>query len=106
MEKSTYGCFLPDLTRFIGFHCAGPNCQHHFARQTLHVPASNRAFNPAIADCGYRAPLTPHLARYVYEKHTYVIFIYNDVDDSAHEMAVSQVLFLCAQSDANLAQQV
>jgi hypothetical protein len=28
----------------------------------------------------------------------------NDVDDSAHEMAVSQVLFLCAISDANLAQ--
>ena len=32
------------------------------------------------------------------------MFLQNDVDDWTHEMAVSQVLFLRAKSDANLAQ--
>jgi len=29
MEWPTYRCFLPDLTGFAGFHCAGPDRQRH-----------------------------------------------------------------------------
>ncbi|MUV37991.1 hypothetical protein JNUCC1_01799 [Lentibacillus sp. JNUCC-1] len=28
-EETTYCCFLPDLTGFMGFCCAGPERQHH-----------------------------------------------------------------------------
>jgi hypothetical protein len=27
---TTYCCFLPDLTGFVGFYCAGPKRQHQF----------------------------------------------------------------------------
>ena len=27
MKGTTYRCFLPDLTRFMGFHCVGPSHQ-------------------------------------------------------------------------------
>jgi hypothetical protein len=64
MGMTAYRCYLPVLTGLAGSHCAGPD--HH-----RHVPLSiarrrrclNREFNPAGADCGYRAPLPPRLAR-------------------------------------------
>jgi len=28
MKHPAYGCFLPNLTGFTGFHCGGPNRQH------------------------------------------------------------------------------
>jgi hypothetical protein len=33
------------------------------SEQEVLGPVLEREFNPAVADCGYRAPLTPHLAR-------------------------------------------
>ena len=52
MGESTYGCFLPDLTRFIGFHCTGPHSQHHSYKANLTCSNLKQAFNPAVADCG------------------------------------------------------
>ena len=52
MGESTYGCFLPDLTRFIGFHCTGSHCQHHFYKANLTCSNLKQAFNPDMADCG------------------------------------------------------
>jgi len=37
MEGPAYGCFLPDLTGFTGFHCGGPGRQH---RVRMPGPAS------------------------------------------------------------------
>jgi hypothetical protein len=48
MGESTYGCFLPALTRFIDFHCTGP----HFYKANLTCSNLKQAFNPAVADCG------------------------------------------------------
>jgi len=28
IRNPTYGCFLPNLTGFIGTHCGGPSRQH------------------------------------------------------------------------------
>lgn len=52
MGESTYGCFLPALTRFIGFHCTGPHSHHHFYKANLTCSNLKQAFNPALADCG------------------------------------------------------
>jgi len=34
-EHSTYGCFLPDLTRFMGFCCEDSKCQHRLYKANL-----------------------------------------------------------------------
>lgn len=62
-SNSTYGCFLPDLTRFMAPRRAGPDRQHRLTRAVPMTAALEQEFNPAVADCGYRAPLAPHLAR-------------------------------------------
>jgi hypothetical protein len=62
-KHSTYGCFLPDLTRFIALRRAGPGRQRRLARTVPRDTTLEQGFNPAIADCGYRAPLAPRLAR-------------------------------------------
>lgn len=59
----TYRCFLPDLTGFMSFRCVGPSSQRHLYRSDLTHYCLGEGFNPAIADCRYRAPLTPRLAR-------------------------------------------
>src|SRR3990172_3588395 len=62
-KNSTYRCFLPDLTGFAALRRAGPSHQRYVASA---VPVSldlEREFDPAIAGCGYRAPLAPRLAR-------------------------------------------
>ena len=52
MKKSAYRCFIPDLTGFTAFHCAGPNYQHHLPGADQTLQSLTRGFNPAIADCG------------------------------------------------------
>ena len=64
MGMTAYRCYLPVLTGFTGSHCAGPGHRRHFpppiARRARPL---TREFGPAEADCGYRAPLAPRLAR-------------------------------------------
>ena len=63
MGAPVYRCFLPDLTGFAGSHCVGPG---HRRRASADCSAGwplGRGFSPAVADCGYRAPLAPRLAR-------------------------------------------
>ena len=60
---STYGCFLPDLTRFVALRRAGPDRQRRLTRTVPNEPALEQEFNPAVADCGFRAPLAPRLAQ-------------------------------------------
>ena len=63
-EDTAYRCFLPDLTGFTAFRRAGPNYQHQptGARGTERQ-TSKEEFSLARADCEYRAPLSPRLAR-------------------------------------------
>src|SRR5659263_327181 len=63
MEWPAYRCFLPDLTGFAGFHCVGPDLQRRDTADCLAERPLGRGFSPAVADCGYRAPLAPRLAR-------------------------------------------
>src|SRR5438552_11382422 len=60
---TAYRCFLPDLTGFAGRFCTGPDRQRRRAHAGSAVPDLGRGFSPARADCGYRAPLAPRLAR-------------------------------------------
>lgn len=62
-KHSTYGCFFPDLTRFVALRCAGPNHQHRSTGAVPKTTALGQEFDPAIADCGCRAPLAPRLAQ-------------------------------------------
>src|SRR5205823_13915124 len=60
---AAYRCFLPDLTGFAGRRCTGPDRQRHATLAATAMPDLGREFSPAGADCGYRAPLAPRLAR-------------------------------------------
>src|SRR5205814_8112101 len=60
---TAYRCFLPDLTGFTGRFCTGPDRQRRRAHAGSAMPDLGRGFSPARADCGYRAPLAPRLAR-------------------------------------------
>ncbi len=60
---AAYRCFLPDLTGFTGRRCTGPDRQRHATHAATATPDLGRGFSPAGADCGYRAPLAPRLAR-------------------------------------------
>src|SRR5438309_782593 len=60
---TAYRCFLPDLTGFTGRFCTGPDRQRRRASAGSAMPDLGRGFSPARADCGYRAPLAPRLAR-------------------------------------------
>ena len=62
-KRSTYRCFLSDLTGFVGLRRTGPRLQCRLASVVPTANTLGREFNPAKADCGYRAPLTPRLAR-------------------------------------------
>ncbi len=62
-DAAIYRCFLPDLTGFIGFCRAGPSRQRSLLVADLRSYGLEREFNPAIAGCGFRAPLAPRLAR-------------------------------------------
>ncbi len=56
-KQTPYGCFLPDLTRFEALRRAGPDRQHRLTGTVPREPALWQGFNPAVADCGFRAPL-------------------------------------------------
>ncbi len=62
-ETTIYRCFFSDLTGFIEFCRVGPGLQHHLTPVVLPDKDLKLEFNPAIADCRFRAPLAPHLAR-------------------------------------------
>ena len=62
-EAFTYRCFLPDLTGFVMSCRAGPDHQRHSTKTACQDQSLEQEFDPAIAGCGYRAPLAPHLAR-------------------------------------------
>ena len=51
-SRPTYGCFLPDLTRFMALRRAGPDRQHRLTRAVPRTAALGQGFNPAVADCG------------------------------------------------------
>ncbi len=56
-------CFLPDLTRFTGSRCAGPDPQRLVRVVPLGGPSLERGFSPPDVGLGYRAPRAPRLAR-------------------------------------------
>src|ERR687898_1935739 len=58
-----YRCFLPDLTGFTDQRCAGPDSQRRARWWWANGADLDREFSSAVADCGYRAPLVPRLAR-------------------------------------------
>ena len=58
-----YRCHLPVLTGFTRPSCAGPSCQHRLRQAVPKGTGLGQEFNLATADCEYRAPLSPHLAR-------------------------------------------
>ncbi len=62
-ELTAYRCFLPDLTGFTGLRRVEPGYQYRPTQQVRMSQASSVELDPAIADCGYRAPLAPRLAR-------------------------------------------
>ena len=62
-EDSAYRCFLPDLTGFTGLRRPGPNSPHPPVRIEVLDTDLGREFHPAVAGCGYRAPLAPRVAR-------------------------------------------
>ena len=61
-KGSAYRCFLPDLAGFTDLRREGPDFRYHPVRAAAHRPGLGKGFNPAVADCGYRAPLAPRLA--------------------------------------------
>ena len=61
--SSPYRCFLPDLTGFGDPSCAGPDLQRRLPRPVLRTQTSATEFGPAKADCRFRVPPAPHLAR-------------------------------------------
>src|SRR5207244_13519571 len=61
--NSPYRCFLPDLTGFGDPSCAGPDLQRRLPRPVLRTQTSAMEFGPAKADCRFRVPPAPHLAR-------------------------------------------
>ena len=58
-----YCCSFPGLTGFGSFCCEGPSSQRHLLQADLKSQNLRQEFSPAVADCRYRAPLVPHLAR-------------------------------------------
>src|SRR6185369_16977024 len=52
-----------DLTRFAVRRCAGPDPQRRSRRRQFEDAILGWEFSPAGADCRYRAPLVPRLAR-------------------------------------------
>ena len=62
-KLTTYRCFLPDLTGFMALRRVGPGPQRCSAQPVPRYTNLGQEFSPAIAACGYRAPLAPRLAR-------------------------------------------
>ena len=85
-KVTAYRCFLPDLTGFTASRRARPSHQRRLPRSSLQATRTSRkAVNPAIADCGCRAPLTPRLARpqfscYATPSHSVKRFLHHMID--------------------------
>ena len=62
-EDSAYRCFLPNLTGFTGFRRAGPGSLHLVPTTEEPKVDLKEEFSLARADCEFRAPLSPRLAR-------------------------------------------
>ena len=62
-QLHAYRCFLPDLAGFTSLRRVGPGPQRPPAVILAHRTGLWEGFNPAVADCGCRAPLAPHLVR-------------------------------------------
>jgi hypothetical protein len=62
-KGSPYRCSLPGLAGFDDFRCVGPNLQRRPTRLIQHGPPSRGDSTPLKRIAGYRAPLTPRLAR-------------------------------------------
>ncbi len=60
---SPYRCSLPGLAGFGDSRCVGPNLQRRPMRLIQHGPPSRGNSTPLKRIAGYRAPLTPRLAR-------------------------------------------
>src|SRR5881296_1549461 len=60
---SPYRCSLPGLAGFDDSRCVGPSLQRRPVKLTQHDPPSRRNSTPLKRIAGYRAPLTPRLAR-------------------------------------------
>lgn len=58
-----YRCSLPGLAGFTSPRCAGPGPQRPVSGADPDRERLGWEFDPAVADCGYRAPLPPRLAR-------------------------------------------
>lgn len=52
MKRATYGCFLSDLTGFMGFHCTGPGDCHKSVLQShvLYYTASEEKCNIFVGE--------------------------------------------------------
>ena len=62
-KSSAYRCFLPDLTGFTVLRRPGPSSLHPPVKTEVLDTDRGREFHPAVAGCGYRAPLAPRVAR-------------------------------------------
>ena len=60
---SPYRCSLPGLAGFDDSRCVGPNLQRRPVKLIQHDPPSRGNSTPLKRIAGYRAPLTPRLAR-------------------------------------------
>ncbi len=60
---SAYRCSLPGLAGLADSRCVRPSLHRLSARLSPTRGHLGREFDPARADCGYRAPLPPRLAR-------------------------------------------
>ena len=63
-QGHSYRCYLPVLTGFgsLALRRIQPSTPLLAVRPEK-ARTSRREFDPAVADCGFRAPLSPHLAR-------------------------------------------
>src|SRR5207247_10279429 len=56
-------CYPPRLAQLVDSRCVRPNPQRRPTRLTQHRPPSRGSSSPLKRFAGYRAPLTPRLAR-------------------------------------------
>ena len=62
-QDPVYRCFLSDLAGFTSLRRVGPSPQRPPTAILAQRPSLWEEFDPAVADCGCRAPLAPHLVR-------------------------------------------
>ena len=62
-QYPVYRCFLSDLAGFTSLRRVGPSPQRPPTAIWAQWAGLWEEFNPAVADCGCRAPLAPHLVR-------------------------------------------